>query len=75
MIYTDKSELRIVSIATNHNLIKRKFSLGKIYNMYIIYLGNRYLFNYENKLIYNFKIFVFLLINLNHILGNPTEIS
>jgi hypothetical protein len=28
-----------------------------------------------DKLIYNFKIFIFLLINLNHILGNPTEIS
>jgi hypothetical protein len=29
--------------------------------------NNVYLFNYENKLIYNFKIFIFLLINLNHI--------
>jgi hypothetical protein len=37
--------------------------------------NNVYLFNYENKLIYNFKIFIFLLINLNHILGNPMEIS
>jgi hypothetical protein len=26
--------------------------------------NNVYLFNYENKLIYNFKIFIFLLINL-----------
>jgi hypothetical protein len=29
--------------------------------------NNVYLFNYENKLIYNFKFFIFLLINLNHI--------
>jgi hypothetical protein len=36
MIYIDKSQLRIICIATNHNLIKRKFSLGKISD--IIYL-------------------------------------
>jgi hypothetical protein len=40
MIYIDKSQLRIISIATNHNLIKRKFSLGIISD--IIYLGKSF---------------------------------
>jgi hypothetical protein len=39
MIYIDKSQHRIIWIATNHNLIKRKFSLGKISD--IIDLGKK----------------------------------
>jgi hypothetical protein len=54
MIYIDKSQLRIVWIATNHKLIKQKFSLGKISD--IIYLGKsffgRFSFEYTSGQIY-----------------------
>jgi hypothetical protein len=47
MIYIDKSQLRIVWIATNHNLIKRKFSLGKISD--IIALGKNFFGRFSSE--------------------------
>jgi hypothetical protein len=47
MIYLDKSQLRIVWIATNHNLITRKFSLGKISE--IIYLGKSFFGRFSSE--------------------------
>jgi hypothetical protein len=47
MIYIGKSQLRIVWIATNHNLIKRKFSLGKISD--IIALGKNFFGRFSSE--------------------------
>jgi hypothetical protein len=47
MIYINKSQLRIVWIATNRNLIKRKFSLGKISD--IIDLGKKFFGRFSSE--------------------------